>query len=414
MIKNLLLYHQSPISGASTINEHFKSFNKFSKGSFLEFNTFYQPSSKLLRQKFDVIIFHYSIFGSHPFYLSDQLIEFCCHQDAVKIYFFQDEHQNHDKRIEIIKNIGCSQIYTLAEEEFHDQLYTNYLKGVDVFQTLTGFVGDYSNYRTYIKEFSHRTIDIFYRARNLPLHLGMGSQEKHEIGEYFLASRKFENLNLNISSDESDRLYGKQWFKYLGNSKFTLGVEAGVSIFDVTGNIYNSYLESIKDGFLSSDEAYLLHLKKYEGNIQYRTISPRVFEAAAMKVCPIMFPGKYNNILVPHENYICIEKDFSNLEEVIACMGNEGLTKDIIQNNLDLLIYSEEYTLKNFIKIFDENTSNIISDFSKSVVSNSFFQVKYKPVSIFKFFYIKIINSKNPMILSLKRLLKNFRNNKKN
>ena len=162
-------------------------------------------------------------------------MEFASKQDAVKIYFFQDEHQHHDKRIEIIQDIGYSQIYTLADQEFHELLFKSKLKGVDVYQTLTGFVGDYSIYKSYIKEFSDRTIDIFYRARNLPIYMGRGSQEKHEIGEYFLRREELSNLNLNISTDESDRVYGKEWFKHLGNSRFTLGTEAGVSIFDFTG-----------------------------------------------------------------------------------------------------------------------------------------------------------------------------------
>ena len=148
MTTNLLLYHQSPTDNESTIKEHLKSFNKFSKGNFLELNTFYKPSSKFFRQKFDVIIFHYSIFGSYPFHLREEIIEFTSKQDAVKIYFFQDEHQHHDKRIEIIQNIGYSQIYTLADQEFHDLLFKSKLKGVNVYQTLTGFVGDYSIYKS--------------------------------------------------------------------------------------------------------------------------------------------------------------------------------------------------------------------------------------------------------------------------
>lgn len=408
MSKNLLLYHQSPVDSESTTKEHLKSFNKFSKGNFLELNTFYRPSSKFFRQKFDVIIFHYSIFGSHPFYLSEEIIEFTSKQDAVKIYFFQDEHQHHDKRLEIIQNIGYSQIYTLADQDFHDLLFSNKLKGVDVYQTLTGFVGDYSVYKSYIKEFSERTIDIFYRARNLPLYMGRGSQEKHEIGEYLLNCKEFSNLNLNISTEESDRIYGKDWFKYLGNSRFTLGTEAGVSIFDFTGTIYKPFIDAISNDEMTEDEAYSAYLEKHEGNINYRTISPRIFEAAAMKVCPIMFPGKYNNILIPNENYICLEKDFSNLSEVISSMKDKKLTEEVIQNNFDLFIQSDEYTLKNFIKKFDDNLQVISSEFGVSEIKSHPFQIKYAPSSILKYLFTKAVNSNNPVLLFIKNLLKKF------
>tara|TARA_B100000035_G_scaffold283322_1_gene265419 strand:+ start:121 stop:1353 length:1233 start_codon:yes stop_codon:yes gene_type:complete len=408
MTTNLLLYHQSPANSESTIKEHLKSFNKFSKGNFLELNTFYRPSSKFFRQKFDVIIFHYSIFGSYPFHLREEIVEFASKQDAVKIYFFQDEHQHHDKRIEIIQDIGYSQIYTLADQEFHELLFKSKLKGVDVYQTLTGFVGDYSIYKSYIKEFSDRTIDIFYRARNLPIYMGRGSQEKHEIGEYFLRREELSNLNLNISTDESDRVYGKEWFKHLGNSRFTLGTEAGVSIFDFTGKIYKPFIDEISKGVMTEGEAYSTHLEKHEGNIHYRTISPRIFEASSMKVCPIMFPGKYNNILIPNKNYICLEKDFSNLGEVISCMEDKKLVKEIIQNNFDLFFKSDEYTLKNFIKIFDDNLQTIFSEFGVSEEKSNFFQINYVSTSLIKYLYIKAINSNSAVLSFIKNFIKKF------
>ena len=58
-------------------------------------------------------------------------------------------------------------------------------------------------------------------------------------------------------------------------------------------------------------------ISKYEEKIYYRMITPRSFEAIAMKTVQVMYPGKYSGILEPWRHYIPINRDFSNLNEVI-------------------------------------------------------------------------------------------------
>ena len=45
-----------------------------------------------------------------------------------------------------------------------------------------------------------------------------------------------------------------------------------------------------------------------------------IFETAAFRVCLILFPGSYSGILKPNIHFIELEKDFSNISEVLDQM----------------------------------------------------------------------------------------------
>ena len=52
-------------------------------------------------------------------------------------------------------------------------------------------------------------------------------------------------------------------------------------------------------------------LAQYDGKgVYYLTMSPRVFEAAAVRSCQILFEGRYSGILEPMVHYIPLKKDF--------------------------------------------------------------------------------------------------------
>ena len=55
----------------------------------------------------------------------------------------------------------------------------------------------------------------------------------------------------------------------------------------------------------------------WDWKIPYRTISPRNFEAAAFRVCQILYEGHYSGVMEPMRHYIPLRKDFSNFDEVV-------------------------------------------------------------------------------------------------
>ncbi len=162
-------------------------------------------------------------------------------------------------------------------------------------------------------------------------------------------------MTIDISTREQDRIYGVNWYKFIANCKFMLGVMAGTSIFDITGQIHKEVdLFLIKNPNASFNEVRLAILNDYENKIRYRTISPRLFECAAMKTCMILYKDDYQGILKDGIHYIGLEKDFSNINTVFSQMSDFTFVNEIIENAYRDLILSGDYHYKKFVKNFDE------------------------------------------------------------
>ena len=348
----LMLYHHPFESNASTIYEHINSFEKYSKYDISCINTYLGFPEKLSEIKFQIIVIHYSSWNSIP----DKFKSYIKTQkDSKIIAFFQDEHMYCKKRFGLIDNLNITGIFTMLDKKFHN-IYLNHTGAKEVYHSLTGYVEDslIDSANALRKPFDQRSIDIGYRARPLPYYNGRGAQEKTRIGEQFIELVDDPNLELDIKMGEEDRIYGKDWHRFIANCNGMLGVEAGTSIFDIDGTAEakcNAYLAQHPDA--SFEEVHEAVLEPYEDKVFYRTISPRAFECAAFKTCMILFEGSYNGILEPHKHYIPLKKDFSNLDQVLKTFNDEDKRNQIVENAYEDLIASGEYSYKKFIEEFD-------------------------------------------------------------
>jgi hypothetical protein len=92
-----------------------------------------------------------------------------------------------------------------------------------------------------------------------------------------------------------------------------------------------------------------------EGQIYYRTISARHFEAAAMRSCQILFEGRYSGALEPMTHYIPLRKDFSNFDEVVRLFRDPALRRELTENAHRDLIASGRFSYESYIARFDED-----------------------------------------------------------
>lgn len=368
----LLIYHHPISANAPTIMEHVNSFERYSQFNVWKINTEYGFPSGLRQLEFAAIVLHYSPFGTYPFRINEkfcQYIEGC--ERSVKIVFFQDEYRYCQQRFALINKLGIDIIYTLLESQYFEEVYYRNTKAKRVLPTLTGYVCDslLEKARRFSKPFDSRDIDVGYRARTLPFYMGRGAQEKTDIAKGFIERATNLDFHLDIKTDENDRIYGDDWYRFVGNCKFMLGVEAGVSVFDLDGKVAYECNELIsKNPQITFDEVAKCLLTHIDGKIEYRMISPRIFEAAAMGVVPILFSGKYNGVIYPFKNYIELYKDFSNIDAVFNQMRDQKMVQDIQKNN-KMLVETEQFHYRAFLASFDHELSDMLESSSKGVES---------------------------------------------
>jgi len=353
----LILYHL-PIfyKQAATVKEHIFSFIKHSEFPIYGVNTELAFPKDLSKYSFDAIILHYSLFATgHTYEFSPAFLNYLReNQDTTKLAFFQDDYRNCQKRFKFINDHNIDTVYTWQPEKNRDLVYKKYTNASNVFTTLTGYVTPELPHiaKKFRKPTSERTIEIGYRARQLDYYMGIGAQEKHEIGEKFLkiAQEKEYDLILDIEVQDQKRLYGDDWYRFMGNCKGMLGVESGVSIVDVEDKVRKGCDAILKENpSITFQEMYDQFLHEWDNKLPARSLSPRHFEAAAFKTCQILFEGEYSGILKPNVHYISLKKDFSNVDEVVQAFKNDDFRNQIVENAYNDLIDANKYGYEAFI-----------------------------------------------------------------
>lgn len=357
----LLLYHRPILTpDAPTVREHISSFAEFSRFPTIAINTAYDFPKWLLKQEFPAIVLHYSLFGSGHYPMDRAFTDYLDRSKAsLRIAFFQDEYYFCPQRFAFIKDHGIDCVFTLLETQYHDEVYGAHAGVESIHSTLTGYVGSrlIKMAKRYGRPSELRTIDVGYRGRELLPFMGRAAREKTYIAEEFKRRVSGLDLRCDIETKEYERLYGKKWYRFLGNCKGTLGVEAGVSVFDLEGEVYSAYQALARDHPGSTFEEMVERLapvmNPWEDRIFYRTISPRHFEAAAFGICQILYEGHYSGILEPMRHYIPLKKDFSNLDEVVRLFRSPSVRREIRNESYRDLIASDTYSYSRFIQQFD-------------------------------------------------------------
>jgi hypothetical protein len=359
----LLIYHHPLSANAPTIMDHVNAFGRHSRFRVWAVNTELGFPKFLDELQFRIIVFHYSIFappwvGARPFLLPKEFWNYLEESaSSYKVAFFQDEHHYCQHRFDFLNHQRVDCVYTLLEPAYFKDVYEKYTSVPQLVYHIPGYVPEslIEIAERKMRSDQKRTIDIGYRARPLPFYMGKGGQEKTDIATEFCERARDLGLRLNIKTDEKSRIYGDAWYDFIAKCRAFLGVEAGVSIFDVE-DVVRPEAERIlaADPSITFEQLSKELLSTWEDRIYYRTISPRHFEAAAFRVCQILFEGRYSGIMKPGVHYIPLKRDFSNFDDCIRMFQDKGLRDELTGNAYRDLIASGVYSYRSFIAGFDE------------------------------------------------------------
>ncbi len=358
---NILLFCDCPdeYESASTVIDHIQSFEKYSKHQFVIWSSLNGLPDNDYLNSFDCLIIHYSISILYDKYVTIETLEKIKAFKGLKVLFIQDEYRRVNFACKQINYAGVNMLFTCAPKEVAEKMYGSLNKDITIHTTLTGYVPE-KFYSNELKPISKRATDIGYRARKVPFYLGKKGVEKYVIGKQFLNEVKDMELICDISSKESDRLYGRNWTNFISNCKATLGTESGSSIIDFTGEIeYQLNFYQAFHPFAKIDNVPKQFLR-LDGKLEIQVISPRCFEAAALGTALVLFPGEYSGILKQNKHYIPLEKDFSNISEVVDRIKDvEGL-QQMTQFTREDLVKSKKFSYEKFIIDFDEKINQLI------------------------------------------------------
>lgn len=270
---------------------------------------------------------------------------FVSKSDAVKIAFPQDEYDHGEILDEWLESYGTDAVYSVVWNGW-DLFFPRTSKKAEILQALTGYVSDedVKNVSRFARPYRDRVIDVGYRARDLPAQFGSHGQLKARLGDRFVRAASGDGLRLDVSTRPEDVLLGDAWVRFLGDSKHTLGCEGGSSLWDPRGEIRDRVFEYVAEHPRSTfEEVEAACFPGLDRQRVFSAISPRLFEVTAARSDQVLVPAPYLGQLRPGEHYVPLAEDFSNIQEVLAALGDDAAAERRIEACWAALIEPDTY-----------------------------------------------------------------------
>lgn len=349
----LILFAEAALV-TNTVSDHLGAFRRFSRHRFALADSRAFAAIDADLSDYDCIVLHYSIVLSMDTFISENLARAISNFDGLKVAYIQDEYRFVDRQNKAILDLGIDLVFTVTNPEVTRLIYRgSELDHVRFEHTLTGFVPEHLRDRP-VPAYEERPLDVVYRARKAPAWYGAFAAEKWQIADRFKDDAIHHGLSVDIETTESSRIYGEDWIKFLENSKAVLGTESGVSFIDFTGDVQQQAeaFEAANPG-VPQAEIRAKFLGNADGRIVIRVVSPRIFEAATLKTLMILYEGAYSGAVQPWRHYVPLNRDHSNIDEVVTILRSTGKAKAIIERAYREVALSPEWTFAAMVEQFD-------------------------------------------------------------
>ena len=358
-LKVLVIHALRPTSRQTTI-DHLTSFSKHMSGADVQYLHFQQPIPKdCERASPDLVIVNYDFLN----YRFTPLWPFIKnrHKDIAQratklVAIVQDDFWCNKLIDDWCIDWDVDRILTPIDNNL-DVLYPRSIKRKEFRTCLTGYLNETETNAT--TRLIERPIDLGQRVRDKSPHLGRLAQAKSVQAQVMADAARRAGFTVDVSSRVEDSFIGKSWLEFLKSCKFTVGMKGGASLHDPIGLLHtkvNSYLVRHPNTKFDEIERKFFHGKDMK--YKFSATSPRLFESAAAGTCQILQRDDYLGVLEPWRDYIPLELDFSNVDEVLLSMRDVEKCQEIAYNATRSLV---ESGLFNYLKLVELATSGLVT-----------------------------------------------------
>lgn len=354
---NILVLYEIGSTHVSTIKEHINAYSLLSHNVYFSPGSFgvnYESTFPFSMDVFDVVIIHYSIrlsvnFGNYT--LADGYARSLGDFNGYKVLFIQDEYDSTNVAKAWIKKLKIDAVFTCVPIDQIDMVYpSEEFPDTDFVANLTGYVPE-SLLGLNVLPIAQRSTYVAYRGRNLPFWYGELGQEKEFIGVEFKKYCHSNSLKCDIEWDATHRIYGDDWYSFLSSAKATLGTESGSNVFDFDGEVSAKITAYLGEHPLAPfEEVSAKFLNGVDGAFHMNQISPKIFEAIALKTALVLFEGSYSGVVLPDQHFISLKKDFSNINDVLLKLKDDDFLQAMVDKAYQDIILSGAYSYDLFME----------------------------------------------------------------
>jgi hypothetical protein len=141
------------------------------------------------------------------------------------------------------------------------------------------------------------------------------------------------------------RMRRVEWAEFLGRCRGTIGAESGSYYLDRRGRLIQEAQTYCRrhPRATAEDVVERVFCRSKIPFVSGKSISSRHFEPIGTKTCQLLLEGHYNGILRPHEHYIPIKKDLSNLREAVELFRDDSTRTRIVEQAYEYVMDQHTY-----------------------------------------------------------------------
>ncbi|MCA1616708.1 MAG: hypothetical protein LC800_21975 [Acidobacteria bacterium] len=354
-------YYKNEYPPRATLSDHLYSFRRYTDHNCFYLNVAVRGvPSYLSGIDFDLVVFHTVLLSARwdrrEFARVMREIAPLKEMGRVRVAMPQDEFLNTDLLCDFINEFGVDCVFSVAPESEWGKIYSAVdRRRVKFVNVLTGYLDDATLGRIERLAASaaagQRPIDIGYRAWRGAAWLGRHGLLKAQIADVFEERGPARGLATDVSTRAEDTFFGDAWYEFLLRCKYTVGVEGGASVLDRDGSIRaRTEAYAREHPRASFEEIEAACFPGADGELALFAISPRHLEACATRTCQVLVEGWYNGALRAGEHYIELKRDFSNLDEVLDLIGEDGQRERMTERAYRDVVASGRYTYRSFVE----------------------------------------------------------------
>lgn len=330
---NLLILHNLGEDSGSlrSMVDYLRSFERYAPDHNYLYHRWPDPITKTLTEiDFHVVLLDASALGicryrpREVYYQLKEAWSFVAQMPAIKLAFPQDDYHQSNELDALFDDWNMDVVYSVLPKHMN-MFYPRSRKKSELKGVLTGYVDDNSiaATRRHSIPFGQRTLDIVQRVTLYSPVGGRYGRIKGLMAERFKEAAEAEALRIDISCRPESKLYGDSWLQLLGSSRFGLGCEGGMSLWDPDG-IYHDRVRAFSEEHpeASFEEVEAACFAGQDMLHVFSAVSPRLFENAMMGASQALIEGEYLGLLTPWEHYIPVRQDLSDVEDAVAAMAD--------------------------------------------------------------------------------------------
>lgn len=347
-MRRMLVAYSNASTFTTTTAEYLESFARESSWKVHYLHVTHGARPQVDLSAYDAVLISYCARLCFPGYVSEQFLELLERYQGVRAIAIQDEYDFVERERLGLDRVRPHVVFTCVPHDQRELVYpSSRFGGTEFWQVLTGYVPLHLSRIARVRPIADRPIHLGYRGRDLGPRYGRLARMKFEIGKVFQEAASLRGIPSDIAMDEASRIYGDAWYEWLGNCRAVLGSESGSNIFDFDGSIDAASRAAQRRPLRSAVQRKIDALDE---TFCMGQISPRVFEAAAAGAALVLYEGRYSDALTPHEHYVPVAHDHSNLDEVFRALADIDGLQAMVGRARAHLIDSGQFTYKAFVQ----------------------------------------------------------------